>query len=114
MTMPKAAVFIGQCTPRIDTTLTSFLSPPQPQLALTAGQDGSSQLWQLRDSSNATESSGDAATLVAVCRAHTDTVAALAAAPAGDHFASAGWDGTVHIWRTGAGSRSCCRVLLIF
>lgn len=68
-------------------------------LALTAGQDGASRLWRLNG--NATESSADAATLVAVCKGHKDSVAALAAAPNGGQFASAGWDGAIHIWRTG-------------
>lgn len=64
-----------------------------------AGQDGTSRLWQLDGST--TESSADAATLVAVYSGHADSVAALAAAPGGDHFASGGWDGAIHIWRTG-------------
>ena len=50
------------------------------------------------------------ATLVAVYKGHTDTVAALAAAPGGGQFASAGWDGAVHIWRTGAGTALTVRI----
>lgn len=72
----------------------------QQQLALTAGQDGAARLWQL--DASATESSSDAATLVAVYTGHADSVAALAAAPDGGQFATGGWDGAVHIWRTGA------------
>jgi WD domain, G-beta repeat len=64
-----------------------------------AGQDGTARLWQLDGS--ATESSADAATLVAVYSGHADSVAALAAAPGGEHFASGGWDGAIHIWRAG-------------
>ncbi len=34
-------------------------------------------------------------------RGHSDSVAALAAAPGGARFASGGWDGAVHVWDTG-------------
>ena len=68
-------------------------------LVANAGQDGTARLWQL--AAGATQSSADAATLVAVYSGHGDSVAALAAAPAGGHFASGGWDGAIHVWRTG-------------
>ena len=35
-------------------------------------------------------------------RGHSDSVAALSAAPDGARFASGGWDGAVHLWDTGA------------
>ena len=35
------------------------------------------------------------------CRDHEDAVAALAASPSGDSFASASWDGSLRIWATG-------------
>lgn len=47
------------------------------------------------------ESSTDAATLVAVYSGHADSVAGLAAAPDGQQFATGGWDGAIHVWRTG-------------
>lgn len=42
------------------------------------------------------------AAVVAEYRGHTDSVAALAAGPGGDCFASGGWDGALHVWGTGA------------
>lgn len=69
------------------------------RLVVNTGQDGTARLWQLGD--GATQSSADAATLVAVYSGHGDSVAALAAAPGGSHFASGGWDGAIHVWRTG-------------
>lgn len=87
-------------------------------LALTAGQDCAARLWKLpppEASGNAEDPDsrkkkggpvkGPAPELLAVYKGHTDSVAALAVSPAGERFASGGWDSGIHIWRTGGASR---------
>ena len=83
-------------------------------LALTAGQDCAARLWKLPppEATGNTEEpaagkkaggpvKGPEPELLAVYKAHTDSVAALAVSPVGERFASGGWDGGIHIWRTG-------------
>lgn len=49
----------------------------------------------------AAEAAGDTAEEIAEYRGHSDSVAAVAVAPAGTRFASCGWDGSIHVWDTG-------------
>ena len=37
-----------------------------------------------------------------VRRGHADSVASIAVSPDGGRFVSGGWDGAIHVWRTGA------------
>lgn len=47
---------------------------------------------------------------VAVRRGHADSLASVGVNPNGSRFVSGGWDGAIHVWRTGA--QSCCRVIV--
>jgi WD40 repeat protein len=77
--------------------------------ALTAGQD--QQLLLSRLPILATPPNGAAgdaaATPLAAYRDHSDAVCALACAPRGDAFASAGWDCSLRVWDLGEPVLAC-------
>ena len=40
--------------------------------------------------------------IMAVRRGHADSLASVGVSPDGSRFVSGGWDGAIHVWRTGA------------
>jgi ribosome biogenesis protein YTM1 len=70
-----------------------------PPLVVSAGKDGAVRLWRLDAAASA---SADApARLIASFSGHTDAVEAVAVSPGGARLATAGWDGSLRLWRCG-------------
>lgn len=67
-------------------------------LAVTAGKDRSLRLWQFSADKHAAERRAE---LVATFSGHSDCVEAVAVSPDGARMASAGWDGSLRLWRCG-------------
>ena len=90
-------------------------------LLVTCGKDHRARLWRLVESSERGEAAArggsrrggarqqqqqqqpEAAVAIEIAElsAHTDTVEALAVGPGGDRCATGGWDGALHVWRSG-------------
>jgi ribosome biogenesis protein YTM1 len=85
--------------------LTNSSSTQAPPLLSSSGKDHTVRLWQLYPSSTSDTPAGAVQVSpvnIAVAQGHKDAVQAVAGSPSGQLCCSAGWDGQLLLWDTGA------------
>ena len=92
---------VNSCAPL---TNSSSSSSSTTDLLLTSGKDHMVRLWQLPSSSTTDTFAAvqGGPVNIAVAQGHKDAVQAVAASPSGQLCCSAGWDGKLLLWDTGA------------